>query len=98
MRVRSAQPGGERSRQEKSPKRVRQPTPRARLRDQSHDSRTTRRVQDGGLAPSSHQAYKLTPLRVDKIVPILTAGFCSKAFPIYRCGAAKRQTVGPLHQ
>ena len=45
MRVRSAQPAEERSLQEKSPKRVRQPTPSARLRDQPHDNRTTRRVQ-----------------------------------------------------
>jgi hypothetical protein len=45
MRVRSAQPAEERSLQKKSPKWVRQLTPSARLRDQSHDTRTTRRAQ-----------------------------------------------------
>jgi hypothetical protein len=45
MRVRSAQPAEERSLQEKSPVRVRQLTPSADLRDQSHDSRMTRRAQ-----------------------------------------------------
>jgi hypothetical protein len=37
-----------------------------------------------------------TPLPVDKIGAILTAGIYSTAFPIYRCGAAKRQPVGRL--
>jgi hypothetical protein len=45
MRVRSAQPVEERSLQKKSPTRVRHLTPSANLRDQSHDSRMTRRVQ-----------------------------------------------------
>ena len=46
MRVRSAQRTEERSLQKKSPERVQQLTPSAGLRDQSHDSRTTRRVQE----------------------------------------------------
>ena len=45
MRVRSAQRTEERNLQKKSPERVRQLTPSADLRDQPHDSRTTRRVQ-----------------------------------------------------
>jgi hypothetical protein len=59
MRVRSAQPAEERSLQKKSPKRVRQPTPSADLRDQPHDSRTTRRAQGwrtGAILAPSIQA------------------------------------------
>jgi len=32
---------------------------------------------------------ELTPMRVEQARPILTAGFCSTAFPIYGCGAAQ---------
>ena len=39
------------------------------------------------------QLLELTPLRVNEIEPILEAGFCSAAFLIYWCGAAKRQGV-----
>jgi hypothetical protein len=59
MRVRSAREAEERSLQEKSPTRVRQLTPSAGLRDQSHDSRTTRRVQGwwtGAILEPSIQA------------------------------------------
>ena len=45
MRVRSAQRTEERNLQKKSPERVRQLTSSANLRDQPHDSRTTRHVQ-----------------------------------------------------
>jgi hypothetical protein len=51
--------------------------------------------KDGGLAPSSDQAYKLTPLAASEIVAILSAEFSSTAFPVYQCGAAQRQAVGP---
>jgi hypothetical protein len=38
----------------------------------------------------------LTPLRGRKIVRILKADFSSTAIPIYHCGAANAQHVGPL--
>ena len=59
MRVRSAQRTEERNLQKKSPERVRQLTPSADLRDQPHDSRTTRRVQGwwtGAILEPSIQA------------------------------------------
>jgi len=37
-----------------------------------------------------------TPLCGPKIGAILKPDFSPNAFPIYRCGAAKRQAVGPL--
>lgn len=43
--------------------------------------------KDGGLAPSSNQAYKLTPQSGPKIVPILKAESGPTAFPLYRGGA-----------
>jgi hypothetical protein len=39
---------------------------------------------------------ELTPLRVDEIAAILKAGIDSIAFPIYRGGAAQRQSVRRL--
>jgi hypothetical protein len=39
-------------------------------------------------------ALELTPLCGPKIVAILTARFCSTAFPICWCGAAQRRAVG----
>jgi hypothetical protein len=41
-----------------------------------------------------NRALELTPLCGPKIVAILTARFCSTAFPICWCGAAQRQAVG----
>jgi len=41
-------------------------------------------------------ALELTPLCGRKIVAILKAGIGPTALPIYRGGAAQRQTVGPL--
>jgi len=40
-------------------------------------------------------ALELTPLCGRKIVAILKAGIGPTALPIYRGGAAQRQTVGP---
>jgi hypothetical protein len=98
MRVRSAQPAEERSLQEKSPKWVRQPTPSARLRDQSHDNRTTRRAQGWWtgtiLAPSIQADAALRP----KIGGILKSGFGLTPLPIYQCGAAHAQAVSPPYQ
>ena len=41
-----------------------------------------------------NKPLKLTPLRGPKIAGILKSRRSSNAFPIYRCGAAKRQALG----
>ena len=40
-------------------------------------------------------ALELTPQSGDKIVAILRSGIGPTAFPVFRCGAAQRQAVGP---
>jgi hypothetical protein len=44
---------------------------------------------------SNNTRLQPTPLCGPKIVAFLKAGNSPPAFPIYQCGAAKRQTVGP---
>src|SRR5690349_3770199 len=42
-----------------------------------------------------NQALQRTPLAASEIAPILTRSVCWSTISFYRCGAAKRQSVGP---
>ena len=94
MRVRSAQRTEERNLQKKSPERVRQLTSSAGLRDQPHDSRTTRRVQAWWTGAILEPSIQADAAERPEDRRHFDSWIRLSAFPIYWGGAAQRQAVG----